>query len=228
MRPSDQLAIFDLDNTLLCGDSDYLWGRFLIEQGLVDATYYEKENQRYYDEYRRGTLDINEFLAFALKPLSEHALSTLHHLHQQYMREKILPIIPAEARELLQEHRAQGHVLLIITATNRFVTAPIAAELGVPHLLATEPQIAGDRYSGKVDGIPCFREGKVHRLEIWLRERGMNLARSWFYSDSHNDLPLLERVTHPVAVNPDETLETHATAKQWPILRFKPPKLSAS
>lgn len=220
MKLNTQLAIFDLDHTLLAGDSDYLWGRFLIEQGLVDGSYYERENQRFYDEYRKGTLDIHEFLRFALKPLSEHDPEYLARLHKQYMKEKILPIILPEARALLQEHRNQGHTLLIITATNRFVTAPIAQELGVPHLLATDPEFQGLRYTGRVKGIPCFRDGKVQRLEIWLKEHGLNLAQSWFYSDSHNDLPLLERVTRPVAVNPDETLEAHAQIKQWPILRI--------
>lgn len=220
MEPHQYLAIFDLDHTLLAGDSDYLWGRFLVEQGLVDATYYERENQRFYDEYRKGTLDIHEFLRFALKPLVEHDPDRLESLHRQYMQEKILPIITAEARALLQHHRDQEHLLLIITATNRFVTAPIAEELGVPNLLATDPERQGGRYTGRVSGIPCFREGKVQRLDLWLKEQGLNLANSWFYSDSHNDLPLLERVSHPVAVNPDDTLEAHALAKQWPILRF--------
>lgn len=223
MRLDQRLAIFDLDHTLLAGDSDYLWGRFLVEQGLVGGSYYERENQRFYDEYRKGTLDIQEFLRFALKPLAERDMDTLAQLHQRYMRDKILPIISEDTRALLQSHLDQGHTLIIITATNRFVTAPIARELGVPHLLATDPEVQNGRYTGRVSGIPCFREGKVQRLELWLREHGLNLARSWFYSDSHNDLPLLERVTHPVAVNPDETLETHALAKQWPILRFPAP-----
>jgi HAD superfamily hydrolase (TIGR01490 family) len=220
MQLNKPLAIFDLDNTLLAGDSDYLWGRFLIEQGLVDGAYYERENQRYYEEYTRGTLDIFEFLAFALKPLAANDLTTLRALHSLYMRDKILPIITRDARALLQQHRNQGHTLMIITATNRFITEPIAMELDVPYLLATDPEMVNNRYTGRVVGVPCFREGKVTRLEQWLKQNGQNLAQSWFYSDSHNDLPLLERVTHPVAVNPDPTLETHATAKQWPILRF--------
>lgn len=220
METDKHLAIFDLDHTLLAGDSDYLWGRFLVEKGLVNASFYERENQRFYDEYRKGTLDIHDFLRFALKPLSEYDLEYLARLHKQYMQEKILPVITKEARALLQRHRDQGHILLIITATNRFVTAPIAEELGVPYLLATDPEMRGGRYTGEVAGIPCFREGKVHRLDLWLKEQGLALAQSWFYSDSHNDLPLLERVNHPIAVNPDETLEAHALAKQWPILRF--------
>lgn len=214
------LALFDLDHTLLLGDSDYLWGEFLIEQGLVDGDFFRRENRRYYEEYCSGQLDILAFLKFALKPLSEHSLPTLQRLHQQYMQEKILPIICPAARRLVEDHRQRGHTLMIITATNRFVTAPIAVEFNVPYLLATEPEIVNERFTGQVSGIPCFRDGKVERLNVWLKEKGANLARSWFYSDSHNDLPLLERVTHPVAVNPDSTLEAHALAKQWPILRF--------
>lgn len=220
MEHGKHLAIFDLDHTLLAGDSDYLWGRFLVEKGLVDGAFYERENRRFYDEYRKGTLDIHEFLRFALKPLSEHDLEYLTRLHKEFMEEKILPIITTEARTLLQSHRDQGHTLLIITATNRFVTAPIAEELDVPNLLATDAELRSGRYTGHVAGIPCFREGKVQRLAMWLEEKGLTLARSWFYSDSHNDLPLLERVNHPVAVNPDEILAAHALAKQWPILRL--------
>lgn len=215
------LAIFDLDNTLLAGDSDYLWGRFLVEQKLVDAEFYERENQRFYDEYRAGTLDIREFLAFSLAPLARIAPPELARLHQHFMREKITPIMLPAARELLARHRAQGDFLLIITATNRFVTEPIAADLGVDDLLATDPERIDGRYTGAVAGTPCFREGKVERLLAWLKENRQNLAQSWFYSDSHNDLPLLEWVTHPVAVDPDDTLSAHAQAKGWPIISLR-------
>lgn len=212
------LAIFDLDNTLLNGDSDYLWGRFLVSKQLVDGDYYEKENQRFYDEYKAGQLDIFEFLAFSLQPLSQHSLPALQQLHDEYMQTVIRPLITRAARQLLQQHRDQGHILLIITATNRFITEPIARELGVEHLLATDPEMLDGRYTGRVAGIPCFREGKVQRLEAWLKQTGRNLAESWFYSDSHNDLPLLERVRYPVAVNPDDTLADHASQKGWPII----------
>ncbi len=215
------LAIFDLDNTLLAGDSDYLWGRFLAEQGIVDAETYEQENQRFYDEYKTGTLDIHEFLAFSLKPLSEHDANTLAALHRQFMDTVIRPLITPAARALLEQHRQAGDTLLIITATNRFVTEPIAAELGVPNLLATDAEIIDGRYTGRVSGIPCFREGKVERLHQWLKETGNNLADSGFYSDSHNDLPLLERVDHPVAVDPDDTLASHARFKGWPCLSLR-------
>ena len=218
---SVHLAIFDLDNTLLAGDSDYLWGKFLAQRGVVDADFYEQENQRFYEEYKAGELDIFEFLAFSLKPLSEHAPATLASLHRDFMHECICPIITPAARQLLAKHRENGDVLLIITATNRFITAPIAEELAVPHLLATDPEMVRGRYTGRVAGIPCFREGKVERLQQWLQQTGYNLAESWFYSDSHNDLPLLEMVTHPVAVDPDETLADHAAARGWPIMSLR-------
>ncbi len=212
------LAIFDLDNTLLAGDSDFLWGHFLVAQGLVERKSYEQENQRFLDEYRQGTLDIHEFLNFSLQPLAQTPLITLQKLHQQFMSEKIIPIISQEARRLLADHRRRGHFLLIITATNRFITEPIARELGVDDLLATDPELINGKYSGRVAGIPCFQGGKVIRLQDWLKNREMTLDSSWFYSDSHNDLPLLEKVTHPIAVDPDETLAAHAATKQWPII----------
>lgn len=215
------LAIFDLDNTLLGGDSDYLWGRFLVEQGIVDGESYERENRRYYEEYKVGTLDIHEFLRFSLRPLSEHKVETLYAWHELFMKEKIEPIMLPAACELLERHRAQGHTLLIITATNSFVTAPIAKALGVEHLIATEPEMKGGRYTGNVAGTPSFREGKVVRLDEWLRQKGWNLASSWFYSDSHNDLPLLEMATHPVAVDPDDTLAEHARLRGWPIISLR-------
>lgn len=215
------LAIFDLDNTLLNGDSDYLWGKFLARQGVVDGDYYEKENQRFYDEYRAGNLDIFEFLEFSLEPLARLAPEQLTQLHQQFMHEAICPIITPAARKLIASHQTNGDTLLIITATNKFVTAPIAEELGIPHLLATEPEQVNGHYTGKVAGIPCFRDGKVQRLEQWLKHTGNNLANSHFYSDSHNDLPLLEKVPHPVAVDPDETLRQHAEMKGWKIISLR-------
>jgi len=215
------LAIFDLDNTLLGGDSDYLWGRFLVEQGIVDAAYYERENQRYYDEYKAGQLDIYEFLRFSLAPLAKHDLETLCRWHLQFMAEKIAPVMLPKARELLEKHRTQGDFLLIITATNRFVTAPIAEALDVDDMLATEPEFKDGRYTGEVTDVPCFQQGKVVRLEKWLAKTGMNLAGSWFYSDSHNDLPLLEMVDHPVAVDADDTLSDHAEQKGWPQISLR-------
>lgn len=215
------LAIFDLDNTLLNGDSDYLWGQFLAQQGYVDANTYEKENKRFYDEYVEGTLDIYEFLEFSLAPLSKMEMSELSKLHQKFMGECIQPIISQKSRDLIKKHNSNGDTLLIITATNLFITAPIAEELGIPYILATEPEIINGRYSGKVYGTPCFREGKVERLKQWLKETGKNLANSIFYSDSQNDLPLLEMVTRPVAVDPDDTLRSHAEMKGWEIISLR-------
>jgi len=216
-----KLAIFDLDNTLLAGDSDHLWGEFLVEQGVVDSAIYKRENDRFYQEYRDGTLDIHEFLRFSLAPLSQHPLAQLNAWHAQFMSEKIEPIMLPAATELLQHHRQEGACLLIITATNRFVTAPIATRLGVDDMLATEPEINNGVYSGEVIDPPCFREGKVKRLKLWLHSHGYNLADSWFYSDSHNDLPLLELVTNPVAVDPDDTLGQHAEQKGWPVISLR-------
>ena len=215
------LAIFDLDNTLLDGDSDYLWGQFLSQQGLVDSAFYEKENQRFYDEYVAGTLDIFEFLEFSLAPLSQIKMSKLTELHHQFMDECIRPAITTKSRALIQEHMDKNDTLLIITATNLFITAPIAKELGIQNILATTPEVIDNQYTGKVFGTPCFKEGKVERLKIWLKETGDNLADSCFYSDSHNDLPLLEMVTKSIAVDPDETLRSHAQMKGWDIISLK-------
>jgi HAD superfamily hydrolase (TIGR01490 family) len=215
------LAIFDLDHTLLGGDSDYLWGEYLIEHGIVDKQTYRRENDRFYAEYKAGTLDIFEFLEFSLEPLTRFDMRDLDRLHQGYMMEKVDSILLPAAMELLDRHRAHDHTLLIITATNRFVTEPIAKRLGVEHLLATDPEVINDRYTGRVAGTPCFREGKVTRLRQWLSQHGQNLHDSWFYSDSHNDLPLLELVNHPVAVDPDETLTWHAQEKNWRIISLR-------
>lgn len=215
------LAIFDLDNTLLAGDSDYLWGQFLVQQDLVDGDWYEKENQRFYEEYKQGELDINEFLAFSLQPLAKMSMETLADLHRQFMASSIEPILLKKAEALLDKHRQQGDFLLIITATNRFVTEPIAERLGVDDLLATEAEIVNGRYTGKPSGVPCFQDGKVKRLNSWLALTGHSMEGSWFYSDSHNDLPLLEGVDHPVAVDPDETLAQHAEMRAWPIMSLR-------
>lgn len=215
------LALFDLDNTLLAGDSDYLWSEFLVERGIVDGEHYARENERFYREYQAGTLDIHAWLAFQLKPLAEHEPDFMLGLRDRFLQEKIEPIILPAARELIESHRVRGHVLLIITATNSFITKPIATLLGITNLLATEPEVVAGRYTGQVAGIPCFRNGKVERLSAWLTEHRQDLQGSWFYSDSHNDLPLLELVEHPVAVNPDITLARHAAQRVWPILDLR-------
>jgi HAD superfamily hydrolase (TIGR01490 family) len=215
------LAIFDLDNTLLAGDSDYLWGLYLAEQGVVDGVHHQRENERFYQEYREGRLDIFEFLRFSLKPLSENDPDRLHQLREQFLRERIDPIILPAAVKLIEEHRSAGDTLLIITATNSFVTEPIAARLGIENLIATDPEMVDGRYTGEVEGEPSYREGKVIRLQRWLQEREENLTDSSFYSDSHNDIPLLEQVDKPVAVDPDEQLTAHASSRGWPIISLR-------
>jgi HAD superfamily hydrolase (TIGR01490 family) len=219
------LAIFDLDNTLLNGDSDYLWGNYLVSQGIVDAESYKKENQRFFEEYQAGKLDIYEFQAFSLAPMIPMSAAQRNKLHNSYMQEVIKPLITDASRKLIARHQEAGHTLIIITSTNHFITAPIAKELGIDHILATDPEIIDDQFTGKIIGIPCYREGKVTRLHNWLKSTGNNLSDSWFYSDSHNDLPLLELVTHPVAVDPDDTLNTHAVAKGWTILSLQESKI---
>lgn len=215
------LAIFDLDHTLLDGDSDHAWGEFLCERGIVDASRYRAENDRFFEQYRAGTLEMAAYLEFALAPLACHSPTQLASWHAEFMQGKVLPMIKPGARRLLDSHRHCGDRLLIITATNHFITAPIAAELGVDTLLATDPEMREGRYTGRVAGTPCFREGKVERLDTWLRETGHSLAGSHFYSDSHNDLPLLEGVEHPVAVDPDETLRRTAFARGWPVISLR-------
>ncbi|MFZ5555725.1 MAG: HAD family hydrolase [Pseudomonadota bacterium] len=219
-----RLALFDLDNTLLAGDSDFEWAQFLIEQGVLDREVYEARNQAFFDQYKAGTLDIHEFLDFQLKPLSRHPRCQLDAWHAQFMERKIRPLMLPAAQALVARHREDGHVCAIITATNRFVTGPIAAAFGVEHLIATEAEERGGEFTGRSAGTPCFREGKVTRLHEWLAGRGVRLAdvqESWFYSDSHNDLPLLETVRYPVAVDPDATLGALAAARGWPVLHLR-------
>jgi len=215
------LAIFDLDNTLLNGDSDHAWGEFLVQQGLVDAHYYQQTNEAFYQQYQQGSLDIFAFLAFSLKPLADNSRADLDRWHRQFMAEVIAPMRQHKADQLLAKHRAQGDYLLIITATNAFVTAPIAKALGVDHILATEPEVVDGAYTGAVSGIPCFQQGKVERLDNWLADSGHNLAGSYFYSDSINDLPLLEQVEHPVAVDADPLLHAQAIARKWQQLSLR-------
>jgi HAD superfamily hydrolase (TIGR01490 family) len=216
---SERLVLFDLDNTLLAGDSDFEWAQYLIERGVLDREVYEARNREFFDQYRAGVLDIREFLDFQLKPLSRHPRAVLDAWHRGFMAGRIRPMIRSAARELVARHAADLRV--IISATNTFVTGPIAAEFGISELIATQPEQRNGEFTGGVSGTPCFREGKVTCLEAWLAGRGRTLAsyaESWFYSDSHNDLPLLSRVTRPVAVDPDETLRVHAEQRGWPII----------
>src|ERR1041385_1559677 len=219
-----RLALFDLDNTLLAGDSDYEWGQFLVDHGVLERESYEAQNRTYYEQYVAGTLDIHEYLGFALRPLAEHAPEELARWHGEFMRLRILPMIAPAARALVRRHLAAGELCAIITATNSFVTAPIAREFGIEHLLATEPERREGRFTGRVAGTPCFREGKVRRLDEWLAGLGRRLdafEESAFYSDSHNDLPLLERVTRPIAVDPDEALAAEAGRRRWAVISLR-------
>ena len=215
------LAIFDLDNTLIAGDSDHLWGDFLVEKGLVDGAAYKATNDQFYQDYLNGRLDILAYLRFSLAVLARHDRDTLNRLHAEFMNDVIAPLMLPKAEALLDKHRQQGDFLLIITATNDFVTAPIAGKLGVDHLIATRAEQHDGRYTGDVEGIPCYREGKVERLRQWLSENGHTLDGSWFYSDSHNDLPLLEKVEHAVAVDPDPVLEREALERGWPVMSLR-------
>jgi HAD superfamily hydrolase (TIGR01490 family) len=219
-----KLALFDLDNTLLACDSDYEWGQFLVDRGVLNRHTYETQNAVFYEQYKAGKLDIHEFLGFALRPLAEHTPEDLDRWHADFMATRIRPAIGAPARDLVRRHLDAGDLCAVVTATNSFVTAPIAQEFGVPHLVATEPERSAGRFTGRVAGIPCFREGKITRVEAWLAGQGRRLEdfpQSAFYSDSHNDLPLLERVTRPVAVDPDPTLAAEAGRRGWPVISLR-------
>jgi HAD superfamily hydrolase (TIGR01490 family) len=215
------LAIFDLDSTLIAGDSDHLWGVFLCERGLVDGKDFASRNEQFYRDYQAGTLDIDAYLRFALAPLAGQPPETLAAWHRDFMHSKIEPIMLPKAVELIARHRARGDELMIVTATNAFITRPIASALGIDNLLACEAEIVDGRYTGNPLGIPSYHEGKVIRLQAWLAEREMGLEGAWFYSDSHNDLPLLERVDNPVAVDPDDILRERARTRGWPIISLR-------
>jgi HAD superfamily hydrolase (TIGR01490 family) len=218
------LALFDLDNTLLAGDSDFEWAQFLISKGVLDREVHAAKNQAFYDEYKAGTLDIHAFLAFQLAPLSRHERSELDAWHREFMETHIRPLIGSAARTLVQSHIDAGDLCAIVTATNSFVTGPICREFGIPHLIATIPAQEGGRFTGAPRGRPAFREGKIARVDAWLEELGLwwgAFGETVFYSDSLNDLPLLAMVSHPVAVDPDDTLRAHAAAHGWPILNLR-------
>ena len=219
-----RLALFDLDNTLLAGDSDYEWGQFLVDRGVLERADYEAQNRAFYEQYQAGVLDIHEFLGFALRPLAEHQPADLQRWHGEFMAERIRPMIGGPARALVGKHQKAGDLCAIITATNSFVTGPIAREFGIEHLIATEPERVNGRYTGRVAGTPCFRDGKLVRLDQWLDGLGRRLAdfaASTCYSDSHNDLPLLQRVTRPVAVDPDDTLAREAARRGWESISLR-------
>lgn len=215
------LAIFDLDNTLLGGDSDHAWGDWLCERGIQDSVTYKTRNDAFYQDYLAGQLNIEEYLNFTLDILTRHDRAQLDAWHQEFMAECIEPIILAKGEALVAKHRDAGDRLVIITATNRFVTGPIAKRLGIDTLIATECEMDGERYTGRMTDIPCLKEGKVTRLERWMAEHGETLEGSYFYSDSHNDLPLLEKVTHPFAVDPDDKLRAEAEKRGWPVISLR-------
>jgi HAD superfamily hydrolase (TIGR01490 family) len=219
-----KLALFDLDNTLLAGDSDFEWAQFLISKGVLDRDVHEAKNQAFYDDYKAGTLDIHAFLQFQLAPLARHTRTELDAWHREFVATRIRPIIGSAARALVQRHLDAGDLCAIVTATNSFVTGPICREFGIPHLIATIPAQEDGRFTGAPRGLPAFREGKIARVDAWLESHGLwwgAFEQSWFYSDSLNDLPLLAKVSHPVAVDPDDTLRAHAAGQGWPILSLR-------
>ena len=216
-----QLALFDLDNTLLTGDSDYEWTLYLIDKGVLDRDSFEARNTVFFEQYQAGTLNIDEFLEFQLQPLSRHPRKTLDAWHSGFMETRIRPMMSDKARALVNRHRDNGDLCALVTATNSFVTGPIAREFGIPHLVATVAAQENGNFTGKPRGTPAFREGKIARVDAWLESMGLwrgSFDECWFYSDSKNDLPLLEAVSHPVAVNPDPALRAHAEREGWRII----------
>ena len=215
------LALFDLDNTLIAGDSDHLWGDFLVSQGRVDATEHKALNMHFYDQYKNGELNIDEYLTFALGPMTGMTKETLAPLQQQFVRDHIEPILLDAAFALLEQHRALGDTLVIITATNTLVTQPIADRLGVEHLIGCEAEITEGRYTGKPTGVPSFAQGKVSRIQTWCEENKKSMENAVFYSDSHNDLPLLRTVDRAVAVDPDDRLREEAVRRGWDVISLR-------
>ena len=220
------LALFDLDNTLIAGDSDFEWAQFLITKGVVDREIQEAKNIAFYDQYKEGTLDINEFLAFQLAPLTRHPRAELDAWHREFMDRHIRPLIGDKARELVREHLADGDLCAVVTATNSFVTRPIVSEFGIPHLIGTVAavDVENGAFSGSPRGTPSFRDGKIERVESWLESLGLwwgSFAETFFYSDSHNDLPLMGKVTTPVAVDPDQKLHRHSREMGWKIITLR-------
>ena len=218
------LVLFDLDNTLLAGDSDFEWAQFLISKGVLDKEVHEARNQIFYDQYKAGTLDIFEFLDFQLKPLARHSRAQLEAWHREFMATRIRPMMTAKSQALVRAQLESGAVVAVVTATNSFVTGPIARAFGIPHLVATIPAQENGAFTGKPRGTPAFKAGKIERVEAWLESLGLcweSFEKSSFYSDSHNDLPLMKKVNNPVAVDPDDTLRAHATAQGWPVISLR-------
>jgi HAD superfamily hydrolase (TIGR01490 family) len=218
---SVRLALFDLDNTLLAGDSDHAWGEFLCQRGLVEVDTYRARNDAFYKDYLAGKLDVAAYQNFCQELLGRSEMAQLEQWHGEFMRDHIEPIVLAKGEALVRQHHEAGDRVVIITATNRFITGPIAKRLGVDTLLATECEMQDGRYTGRLTDVPCFQEGKVTRIERWLQENDQSLDDSYFYSDSRNDLPLLERVSHPVAVDPDPALRRIAQQRGWEIISLR-------
>ena len=218
------LALFDLDNTILAGDSDYNWSRFLIQEGYLDGAIHAEKNEKFYADYKAGTLDIFAFVEFQFKPLARNPRTVLNQLLKKYVEEVIKPMITEKARALVKRHQDEGDLIIVITATNSFITRPIAELFGIENLIGTDPEEKEGEFTGKVSGLPSFKEGKVTRLEAWLKGKNLSLAsfeNSYFYSDSHNDLPLMQKVTHPVAVDSDDVLSEYAKSKGWPQISLR-------
>ncbi len=218
------LALFDLDNTILAGDSDYNWSRFLIQEGYLDGAIHAEKNEKFYANYKAGTLDIFAFVEFQFKPLARNPRTVLNQLLKKYVEEVIKPMITEKARALVKRHQEEGDLIIVITATNSFITKPIAELFGIENLIGTDPEEKEGEFTGKVSGLPSFKEGKVTRLEAWLKGKNLSLAsfeKSYFYSDSHNDLPLMQKVTHPVAVDSDDVLSEYAKSKGWPQISLR-------
>jgi HAD superfamily hydrolase (TIGR01490 family) len=218
------LALFDLDNTILAGDSDYNWSRFLIQEGYLDGAIHAEKNEKFYADYKAGTLDIYAFVEFQFKPLARNPRAVLNQLLKKYVEEVIKPMITEKARALVKRHQDEGDLIIVITATNSFITKPIAELFGIKNLIGTDPEEKEGEFTGKVSGLPSFKEGKVTRLEAWLKGKNLSLAsfeNSYFYSDSHNDLPLMQKVTHPVAVDSDDVLSEYAKSKGWPQISLR-------
>ena len=218
------LALFDLDNTILAGDSDYNWSRFLIQEGYLDGAIHAEKNEKFYADYKAGTLDIFAFVEFQFKPLARNPRIVLNQLLKKYVEEVIKPMITEKARALVKRHQDEGDLIIVITATNSFITRPIAELFGIENLIGTDPEEKEGEFTGKVSGLPSFKEGKVTRLEAWLKGKNLSLAsfeNSYFYSDSHNDLPLMQKVTHPVAVDSDDVLSEYAQSKGWPQISLR-------
>ncbi|QDC41444.1 HAD family hydrolase [Candidatus Methylopumilus universalis] len=218
------LALFDLDNTILAGDSDYNWSRFLIQEGYLDGAIHAEKNEKFYADYKAGTLDIYAFVEFQFKPLARNPRAVLNQLLKKYVEEVIKPMITEKARVLVKRHQEEGDLIIVITATNSFITKPIAELFGIENLIGTDPEEKEGEFTGKVSGLPSFKEGKVTRLEAWLKGKNLSLAsfeKSYFYSDSHNDLPLMQKVTHPVAVDSDDVLSEYAKSKGWPQISLR-------